>query len=261
MKQSNERHTIAGQSNGAQKPHKHDANLQKNSTLYFQIGLIVCLLTVFGLFEMRFESKPIEVSQLPPIDDPDEIEIKNFKVFQEEIKKDEPVKETQKLGAKEPIIKENDFQGLENDNPIIDEPDVIHDPIDAGNIKVPKIIDEDLVDWVALEKVPVYPGCEKAKTNDQRKKCMSEKLAKLIQRNFDQGLISELEFSGTQKINVQFKIDKTGNITDIKAKAPHIELEKEALKVVNKIPTMEPGLQRAKPVSVMYYLPIILKVQ
>ena len=261
MKQSNERHTIAGQSNGTQKPHKHDANLQKNSTLYFQIGLIVCLLTVFGLFEMKFESKVIEVSQLPPIKDDDEIEIKNFKVFQEEIKKEEPVKKIQKLGAKAPIIKENDFQGLEIENPIISEPPITNTPVDPGSIKVTKVIDDDLVDWIYLEKVPVYPGCEKANTNDQRKKCMSEKLAKLVQRNFDQNLMSELGFSGIQKIDVQFKIDKTGTITDIKARAPHDALKEEALRIANKIPNMKPGLQRAKPVSVIYNLPVVLKVQ
>ena len=36
------------------KPHKHDANLQKNSTLYFQIGLLLCLLASYGALEMNF---------------------------------------------------------------------------------------------------------------------------------------------------------------------------------------------------------------
>ena len=39
------------------KSQKHDANLQKNSTLYFQVGLIICLFMVYGLFEMKFESE------------------------------------------------------------------------------------------------------------------------------------------------------------------------------------------------------------
>jgi len=32
------------------KPQKHDANLQKNSTIYFQVGLILCLFMVYGLW-------------------------------------------------------------------------------------------------------------------------------------------------------------------------------------------------------------------
>jgi len=38
------------------KSQKHDANLQKNSTLYFQVGLIICLLATNALFEMYFET-------------------------------------------------------------------------------------------------------------------------------------------------------------------------------------------------------------
>ena len=58
MKNSKNPHNIAGQSNGlVPKSRKHDANLQKNTTLYFQIGLILCLLGTYGLFEMRFETK------------------------------------------------------------------------------------------------------------------------------------------------------------------------------------------------------------
>lgn len=36
---------------------KHDTNLQKNSILYFQVGLIVCLLAALGLLEMQFENR------------------------------------------------------------------------------------------------------------------------------------------------------------------------------------------------------------
>ncbi|MEO8773301.1 MAG: hypothetical protein ABI371_03125, partial [Gelidibacter sp.] len=46
------------------KPQKHDANLQKNSALYFQVGLILCLFVTYGLFEMRFEQKNYNLSQV-----------------------------------------------------------------------------------------------------------------------------------------------------------------------------------------------------
>ena len=59
---------------------------------------------------------------------------------------------------------------------------------------------------------------------------------------------------------VQFRIDETGNIQDIKARAPHADLEKEAKRVIASIPTMIPGEQNGKPVSVMYSLPIAFKV-
>ena len=54
-------------------PQKHDANLQKNSTLYFQIGLIVCLLATYGVLEMKFLSKTIDVPKLVLDDDQGEL--------------------------------------------------------------------------------------------------------------------------------------------------------------------------------------------
>ena len=57
MKDFKKSHDIAGQSNvKVQKSQKHDANLQKNSSLYFQIGLILCLLGTYAMFEMQCES-------------------------------------------------------------------------------------------------------------------------------------------------------------------------------------------------------------
>ena len=144
---------------------------------------------------------------------------------------------------------------------MISEPKPTTNPVDPGSIKIEKVPEDIPIPWINLEKVPVYPGCESAKTNDQRTKCMSNKLAKLIQNKFDLNLFSELGLSGIQKIDVQFKIDKTGNIIDIIARAPHIQLEKEALRVVNMLPKLTPGKQRGMPVGVSYTLPITLHVQ
>mgnify|MGYP001793844368 CR=1 FL=1 len=51
------------------KPHKHDANLKENSALYFQVGLILCLLLSYVLFEMRFEEKNLTLTKVK-YDDP-----------------------------------------------------------------------------------------------------------------------------------------------------------------------------------------------
>ena len=61
---------VAGQSNkNIVKSQKHDVNLQKNSTLYFQVGLILCLLATYGLFEMKFETQLAKLAQVAPIDE------------------------------------------------------------------------------------------------------------------------------------------------------------------------------------------------
>ena len=64
-----------------------------------------------------------------------------------------------------------------------------------------------------------------------------------------------------QRIMVQFKIDPTGKVTDVRARAPHPRLEREAISVVQSLPNMIPGKQRGKAVAVLYSLPIIFDVQ
>lgn len=90
---------------------------------------------------------------------------------------------------------------------------------------------------------------------------MSDKLTRLIQRRFNTNLAQDLGLQGIQKIQVQFKIDDKGRVTDIKTRSPYPQLEDEAERVVNKIPVMTPGMQRNTPVSVLYNLPIVFQVQ
>ena len=258
-------HNIADQSNKkVRKSQKHDANLQKNSSLYFQIGLILCLLGTYGLFETRFEDKiltsPNDVSLLP---EDSMIDIKNY-VPEKEIpeEKEKKIVEPKVLGKNPKIADDED--PIEDTSNILTEPvptSKIIDPKSLGEIEKPEDEPKEIFNMVNVEIVPIYPGCEKKTTNNERIKCMSEKLSRLIQRKFDTDLAAELGLNGKQKIDVQFKIDKEGKITDVKARAPHPQLKKEAERLTTKIPVMKPGLQRAKPVSVIYHLPIIFQVQ
>lgn len=242
------------------KPQKHDANLQKNSTLYFQIGLIVCLLAAYGLLEMKFETTINEYGDLPPIDPPTYIDI--------------PLIKDTKLVFVEPVEKRKkpsyDFVEAPDDrpeNPIIDKPtkkssEEVNPPIDPGDIDVIPEPDDVPVPIAFIQNAPIYPGCEKAKNNGERKKCMSKKITKLIQKKFHGDDIAvDYGLSGMQKIDVQFTIDKTGKVSNIKTRAPHPKLEDEAIRVINLMPVMTPGRQNDKNVGVIYTLPIKFKVE
>jgi len=243
------------------KSQKHEANLQKNSTLYFQIGLIVCLLVAFGLLEMKFEST-IPTDYATRI--PDDITYVDIPIIKPEVLVfHEPV---QKKHAKNP----EKFVEVKNDTPDeyfkkeFTEPTIAVPDFnpDALTKLEDKPTEPQNVPFISIQNAPIYPGCEKAKDNHARKKCMSEKISKLIQRKFDGGdIASEYGLTGTQKIDVQFTIDKTGKVKDIKTRAPHAKLEKEAVRVINFIPKMIPGKQRDKNVGVIYNLPIVFQVQ
>ena len=122
-------------------------------------------------------------------------------------------------------------------------------------------VEEDVeVPFAVIENVPVFPGCERG-NNEKKRKCMSEKIAKFVQRKFNTDLAGDLGLTGRQRISVIFKIDKSGNVTGVRARAPHPRLEKEAQRVINLLPKMQPGKQRGKAVIVPYSLPIIFQVQ
>lgn len=116
------------------------------------------------------------------------------------------------------------------------------------------------VPFALIEQVPVYPGCESLGSNEEQKKCMSDKITEYVNQNFNTGLGKELNLKGVNRIIVQFKIDKDGNVVEARARAPHPALEEEAIRVIEGIPQMEPGKQKGEEVGVMYSLPIVFQV-
>lgn len=265
MNFSKKNHSVVGQNDKTVKTsQKHDVNLQKNSTLYFQVGLILTLLAVYGMFEMQFEVKKFVLDDIEVIDDP--VLVVNRYV-------PEPIPDP--VVEKEVKPEPKKLLAL-NFNPIDDDKELVEAPIEKIVTELPSetvlspgdvtgVIEEPdelgPMNVLAVEQVPIYPGCEGLSSNEEYRACMSQKISKLISRKFDGDLAADLGLSGTQRIFVQFKIDKIGNVVDINARAPHSRLEREAVKVVGKIPQMTPGKQKNKNVEVMYMLPISLQVQ
>lgn len=115
----------------------------------------------------------------------------------------------------------------------------------------------DGVSFDVIEKVPTFPGC--SGSSEELKKCFSQSLSSFVGENFDTK-VAPKELTGVQQIYVQFMIDKNGEVSDLKARAPHPSLKEEALRVVSSLPTMQPGEQGGKQVGVLYSLPIKFKI-
>ncbi|WP_052647437.1 energy transducer TonB [Siansivirga zeaxanthinifaciens] len=247
------------------KSQKHEANLQKNSTIYFQVGLIVCLLFVYGLLEMKFKSPiPEDYGDLYFPDKNTEISIENFKVYVEPKEQMPQPKSTKSVVlTKTPEIIPDDVLEPNTLDIITAEQNTTSNvPLGVGDIGVIDDVDDPVeFDFIRVEQVPIYPGCENKKTNQERSKCMSDKITKLVQSKFDTRLGGDLGLTGKQVIRTQFKIDKTGRVIDVKVRAPHPDLENEAKRVIKYIPDMTPGKQRDKNVGVIYSLPIVFKVE
>jgi len=119
--------------------------------------------------------------------------------------------------------------------------------------------DSSTVPFAIIEKVPVYPGCEYAGSNSNKKMCMSKKINEHVNRKFNIAADTLLS-AGRYRISVNFKIDTKGRIVDVDARAPSELLEAEAIRVVQLLPQMSPGIQKGNPVKVSYSLPILFQL-
>jgi periplasmic protein TonB len=63
------------------------------------------------------------------------------------------------------------------------------------------------------------------------------------------------------KVYTQFTIQKDGNIGNILLRGPDNILEKEAERIISKLPKMRPGKQRERNVKVAFTIPINFRLQ
>ena len=264
MNFSKKNHELVRQNEkSVKKSQKHGVNLQKNSTMYFQIGLILCLLATYFLMDMKFITSDYTFESPPNDNDVAEVYNLDYKIYKE------PVKQVENKVIKKKVVVNRNIDEVPDDfklteplpEVLTENPNTTDVPMDPNAISdiIEEPTDEPVI-FKLVEVAPIFPGCEKLSNNDERKACMSAKISKLVQRKFNTNIGDGLGISGEQTIHVQFKIDKTGNVTDIKTNAKYSQLEKEAKRVIGKIPTMTPGMQKDKNVSVMYALPITFQV-
>jgi len=238
------------------KPKKNPkADLTKRSVLFLQLGLILVLFIAWQAIEWKtYDKDAINLGQLDLGDlDDEEIPITEILNTPPPPPPPPPAPEIIEVVEDEEEVEEDVIESTEtNQDEIVEVKEVVEAPVEEVIADVP---------FAVIENVPIFPGCENLSNNDQRKKCMSEKVQEFVQRKFNTDLGSQLGLSGVNRVIVQFKIDKNGNITDVRSRAPHPRLEQEAARVINSLPKMQPGRQRGKPVGVMYSLPIVFQVQ
>ena len=63
------------------------------------------------------------------------------------------------------------------------------------------------------------------------------------------------------RVYVNFVIAKDGSIQEIRMRGPDKNLEKEAQRIISKLPKMIPEKQRGRPVRVPFSIPITFRLQ
>ncbi len=230
-------------------------DLNKNRGLYFVTGLALIMLLTYVALEWKFydekpdyltvlniapelieEVPPIIEIKLPPPPQPVTPEIIEI-IPDEEEEIEETVIESTETNQEEEVLEVDDIEVAE-----IDEPDEIP--------------------FIVIEDVPIFPGCEqeKGKGADAMRDCFQKMMSKHIVKNFRYPEI-EREMGIQGRVDVVFVIQKDGSIGNVRMRGPNKNLEKEAARIIDKLPEMTPGKQRGKAVRVPFSIPINFKLQ
>lgn len=229
--------------------------LENFSKIFMQLGLVLALFVTYLVIEQKtYERDFVEFGDVVMID---HTETEPPIIKQPEVEPPKP----------KPVVPD-DPQVVDNDEDIVetivdstegDETLEILDVDDIVEADDPDPIVED-VDFILIEDAPIFPGCKGNK--DELKACFNKKMQKHFIKKFDADLPNELGLSpGKKRMIMLFKIDKTGKIIDIRVKAPHPKLQKEAERIIQLLPKMKPGMQRGRPVGVKYTLPMRIDVE
>ncbi len=232
------------------------ANLNNYSSTFILLGLVLVTFLTWKIIELKTYEKEIKIDKL---DLAGTEEDETLEVNVEDLKLPPPPPpvappEEIKVVEDEEDVKEDIIQSNETDDKeeIQEVEEIVTEEVEEPDVEVA---------FQFIQNPPIYPGCE-GKKGQKLKECMSKKINKFVNRNFNTGIASDLGLSGERvKILTQFTIDKNGNVTNIKARSKYKDLEKEAKRVIAKLPKMKPGQQRNRPVKVTYTLPIIFKVE
>ena len=226
------------------------ADLSKNSNLYFAIGLAVILFISWRAIEWKTYDRSGYGYEALNIDDDDDEEVP----ITEQIKTPPPppppppAPEIIEVVEDEEEIEETIIESTETDQEEIVE--IVEVEEEFEDVDVP---------FAVIEDVPIFPGCERV-AKSKRRDCFQEQINKHIRKNFRYPEIAQ-EMGIQGRVYVNFVIDKDGSITSIRMRGPDKNLEKEAQRIIAKLPRMTPGKQRGRAVRVPFSIPITFRLQ
>ena len=233
------------------------SDVSRNSSIYFAVGLALMLaVTYMSINYKTYDKSDIALDSLNLDDELDE----EVPITEQIITPPPPPPPPP--AAPEIIEVVEDEEEVEETVIESTETEMDTEIVEVEEVEEVEVEEDIEVPFNVIENVAVFPGCEKEKGNNAKKACMNEKVNKFINKKFNTDLASDLGLPpGRKRIFVQFKVDKSGNITSIMARGPHPGLEKEAKRVIGQLPKMKPGKQRGKAVVMPFSIPIVFAVQ
>ncbi len=111
-----------------------------------------------------------------------------------------------------------------------------------------------------VEQIPLFKPCQKSAISEQEE-CFTKEIRKHVRKNFNYP--SKAYESNIQgRVFIQFVIDKTGKVDNLRIRGPYKGdlLEAEAERIIKKLPKFIPGKHNGRDVKVKYGIPITFKI-
>lgn len=234
-------------------PKKNEkADLSKNSSLYFVIGLSLILLISWQAIEWKTYDKSFYGYEALDVEEDDDEEIpitEQLKTPPPPPPPPPPAPEVIEVVEDEEEVEETVIESTEtNEDEIVEVVEVIEEEFE--DVDVP---------FAVIEDVPIFPGCEKV-AKSERRNCFQEQMNRHIRKNFRYPEIAQ-EMGIQGRVYVNFIIAKDGSISNIRMRGPDKNLEAEAQRIISKLPQMTPGKQRGRAVRVPFSIPITFRLQ
>ena len=229
------------------------ADLSKNSSLYFVIGLSVILFISWQAIEWKTYDRSLYDYEALNVEDDDDEEIpitEQLKTPPPPPPPPPPAPEVIEVVEDEEEVEETVIESTETNEDEI---------IEVEEVEIEEVEEDIDVPFAVIEDVPIFPGCEKV-SKDKRRDCFQEQMNNHIRKNFRYPEIAQ-EMGIQGRVYVNFIIDKDGSITNIRMRGPDQNLEKEAQRIISRLPSMTPGKQRGRPVRVPFSIPITFRLQ
>lgn len=226
------------------------SDVGRNSSLYFVIGLAFTMAVVYGALEWKTYDETNNYDISMNVDDDLDEEVP----MTEQIKTPPPPPPP---AAPEVIEVVEDEEEVEETIIESTETSQEEEIMEVEDVEVEEEVEDVDVPFAVIEDVPIFPGCE---NESDKRACFQQMMQKHISKNFRYPEIAQ-EMGVQGRVAVMFTIQKDGSIGNVRMRGPDKNLEKEAARIISKLPKMTPGKQRGRAVRVPFSIPITFKLQ
>ena len=234
------------------KPKKNpNVDLKKRVGLFFSIGLAIA--TFASLYAINYKSveegkKKIEFDKLEDLSE----DVQD--VVMEE---NTPPPVIKQVDDKEDVKTEFQSNEIKKDEAVAAPPKISTTGVPGGTGTGDDDIQDD-VQFFAIEQKPMFEECKNVPKEEQER-CFKKTLDAFVSKTLVYPEAA-MQMGSQGRVVVQFRIKKDGNVEVINAQGKDKILEKEARRVIEKLPRLIPGKQRERPVAVIFSYPIVFKL-